>query len=71
MVEAIVAAQEALAPVVALIERMRSEHGQPKRDFESVIDVLDEDVADLTAAARAADLAARCARSASTSARWP
>jgi polyribonucleotide nucleotidyltransferase len=56
MVEAIVAAQEALAPVVALIEKMRAEHGQPKRDFESVVDVLDADVVDLTAAARAADL---------------
>ena len=56
MVEAITAAQEALAPVVALIEKMRSEHGEPKRDFESVIDVLDADVADLAAAARAADL---------------
>ena len=56
MVEAITAAQAALAPVVALIEKMRAEHGQPKRDFESVIDVLDADVADLTAAARAADL---------------
>jgi polyribonucleotide nucleotidyltransferase len=56
MVGAIETAQSALAPVVALIERMASELGQPKRAFEAVIEVLSEDVADLTAAARAAGL---------------
>ncbi|MFU8888865.1 MAG: polyribonucleotide nucleotidyltransferase [Trueperaceae bacterium] len=56
MVGAIETAQSALAPVVALIERMAGELGQPKRAFESVVDVLPEDVADLTAAARAAGL---------------
>jgi polyribonucleotide nucleotidyltransferase len=56
MVGAIEAAQSALAPVVALIERMQADHGQPKRSFESVIDVRDEDVADLTIAAADAGL---------------
>ena len=56
MVGAIEAAQAALAPVVALIERMAGELGQPKRAFEAVVEVLPEDVADLTAAARAAGL---------------
>ena len=56
MVGAIEAAQQALAPVVALIERMRAEVGHPKKAFEPVVEVLAEDVADLTAAARAAGL---------------
>jgi polyribonucleotide nucleotidyltransferase len=56
MVGAIETAQSALAPVVALIERMGSELGQAKRAFEAVVEVLPEDVADLTAAARAAGL---------------
>jgi polyribonucleotide nucleotidyltransferase len=56
MVGAIETAQSALAPVVALIERMGTELGQPKRAFEAVVEVLPEDVADLTAAARAAGL---------------
>jgi polyribonucleotide nucleotidyltransferase len=56
MVGAIETAQGALAPVVALIERMRADLGAPKRDFEAVVEVLPEDVDDLTAAARAAHL---------------
>ena len=56
MVGAIETAQAALAPVVALIERMAGELGQPKRAFEAVVEVLPEDVADLTDAARAAGL---------------
>jgi len=56
MVGAIETAQAALAPVVALIERMAGELGQPKRAFEAVVEVLPEDIADLTAAARAVGL---------------
>jgi polyribonucleotide nucleotidyltransferase len=56
MVGAIETAQAALAPVVALIERMAGELGQPKRAFEAVVEVLPEDVADLSAAARAGGL---------------
>jgi polyribonucleotide nucleotidyltransferase len=56
MVGAIETAQAALAPVVALIERMRDELGHPKRSFEAVVEVLPEDVVDMTAAARAAGL---------------
>ena len=56
MVGAIETAQRALAPVVALIERMRADVGHPKRDFEPVVEVLEGDVVDLTAAARAAGL---------------
>ena len=56
MVGAIETAQRALAPVVALIERMRADVGHPKRDFEPVVEVLEGDVADLTTAARAAGL---------------
>jgi polyribonucleotide nucleotidyltransferase len=40
MVGAIETAQGALAPVVALIERMRADLGAPKRDFEAVVEVL-------------------------------
>jgi polyribonucleotide nucleotidyltransferase len=56
MVGAIELAQRELAPVVALIRRMQADVGQPKRAFEAVVEVLPEDVADLTAAARAAGL---------------
>jgi len=56
MVGAIEAAQQALAPVVALIERMQAELGVPKQSFEAVVEVLPEDVTDMTAAARAAGL---------------
>jgi polyribonucleotide nucleotidyltransferase len=56
MVDAIEAAQRALAPVVALIERMRSELGAPKQAVEPVVEVSADDVAEITAAARAAGL---------------
>jgi polyribonucleotide nucleotidyltransferase len=56
MVGAIELAQRELAPIVALIRRMQADVGQPKRAFEAVVEVLPEDVADLTAAARAAGL---------------
>jgi polyribonucleotide nucleotidyltransferase len=56
MVGAIEAAQQALAPVVALIEQMQADLGVPKQSFEAVVEVLPEDIADMTAAARAAGL---------------
>jgi len=56
MVGAIEAAQAALQPVVALIERMQADIGQPKQSFEAVVEVLPEDVADISAAARSAGL---------------
>jgi polyribonucleotide nucleotidyltransferase len=56
MVGAIEAAQQALAPVVALIERMQADLGVAKKSFEAVIEVLPEDIADMTSAARAAGL---------------
>lgn len=56
MVGAIEAAQQALAPVVALIAQMQADLGQPKQSFEAVVEVLPDDVADMTAAARAAGL---------------
>jgi polyribonucleotide nucleotidyltransferase len=56
MVGAIEFAQRELAPVIELIERMRDDVGLPKRSFTSVIDLSDEDVSDIRAAARAAGL---------------
>lgn len=45
MVGAIEEAQRALTPVIELIERMRTEVGKPKKDFEPAVDVVDDDVA--------------------------
>ena len=57
MVGAIEFAQQELAPVIALIERMRDELGLPKRTFTPASDVSEEDAADVRAAAAAAGLA--------------
>ncbi|MDA0700223.1 MAG: polyribonucleotide nucleotidyltransferase, partial [bacterium] len=56
MVGAIETAQRALAPVVDLIRKMQAAVGQAKRSFDAVVEVLPEDVVDLTAAARAVGL---------------
>jgi polyribonucleotide nucleotidyltransferase len=56
MVGAIEFAQRELLPVIELIERMRREIGLEKRPYASAVDVADEDVADMLAAARAAGL---------------
>ncbi len=57
MVGAIEFAQRELAPVIALIERMRDELGLPKRDFTPVADVSEDDAAEIRAAAEAGGLA--------------
>jgi polyribonucleotide nucleotidyltransferase len=57
MVGAIEYAQRELAPVIALIERMRDEIGVEKRAFQSVLDTAEEDVGDMRAAALSGGLA--------------
>ena len=56
MVSAIEFAQRELAPVIALIERMRDEHGLPKRSFTPVADVSEHDAAEMRTAAEAGGL---------------
>ena len=56
MVDAIEFAQQQLAPVIALIQEMREQIGQPKRDFEPAVSVSDELVAKVSELARAAEL---------------
>ncbi len=57
MVGAIEFAQRELAPVIALIERMREEIGLPKRSFTPASDVSQEDADDIRAAAASGGLA--------------
>ena len=57
MVEAIVYAQQELAPVIELIKEMREQIGQPKKGFEPAADVSDELSTQVAELAREAGLA--------------
>ena len=57
MVEAIVYAQNELAPVIGLIKEMREQIGQPKKGFEPAIDVSEELSAQVAELAREGGLA--------------
>lgn len=57
MVDAIAFAQRELAPVIATIQRMRDELGQPTKAYQGTTPVPEADVAAVTSAAKAAGLA--------------
>jgi polyribonucleotide nucleotidyltransferase len=57
MVGAIEFAQRQLAPVIATIERMRDELGQPKKGFTPAVTFSDDDVETVTRAVESAGLA--------------